>query len=208
MSDRSTVERPAAALRRNAEMSINNLTFLVGVGAIVATVVGGSCSTNVRIGELHAEIRDVRAEIRDVRAEVGGVRTELGMQIGGVRTELGMQIGGVRTELGMQIGGVRTELGAQVDDSRAQVGGLRAEVGAEIRDVRAEVRGVRARVEALEDSTTASFATVHRQLSAVAVCMLEIRSLVGGDDPDRGGASTACDSAVRAILAPSAPTGR
>ena len=201
MSDRSTVERPAAALRRNAEMSINNLTFLLGVGAIVATVVGGSCSTNVRIGELHAEIRDVRAE-------VGGVRTELGMQIGGVRTELGMQIGGVRTELGMQIGGVRTELGAQVDDSRAQVGGLRAEVGAEIRDVRAEVRGVRARVEALEDSTAASFATVHRQLSAVAVCMLEIRSLVGGDDPDRGGASTACDSAVRAILAPSAPTGR
>ena len=197
MSDRSTVERPAAALRRNAEMSINNLTFLLGVGAIVATVVGGSCSTNVRIGELHAEIRDVRAEIRDVRAEVGGVRTELGMQIGGVRTELGMQIGGVRTELG-----------AQVDDSRAQVGGLRAEVGAEIRDVRAEVRGVRARVEALEDSTAASFATVHRQLAAVAVCMLEIRSLVGGDNPDRGGPPTACDSAVRAILAPSAPTGR
>ena len=186
MSDRSTVERPAAALRRSAETSINNLTFLLGVGAIVATVVGGSCSTNVRIGELHAEIRDVRAEIRDVRAEVGGVRTELGMQIGGVRTELG----------------------AQVDDSRAQVGGLRAEVGAEIRDVRAEIRGVRARVEALEDSTAASFATVHRQLAAVAVCMLEIRSLVGGDNPDRGGASTACDSAVRAILAPSAPNGR
>ena len=174
MSDRSTVERPAAA-RRSAEMSINNLTFLVGVGAIVATVVGGSCSTNVRIGELHAEIRDVRAEIRDVRAEVGGVRAE---------------IRDVRAE----VGGVRTELGAQV-------GGLRAEVGGEI-------RGVRARVEALEDSTAASFATVHRQLAAVAVCMLEIRSLVGGDNPDRGGPSTACDSAIRAILAPSAPTGR
>ena len=174
-------------------MSINNLTFLLGVGAIVATVVGGSCSTNVRIGELQAEIRDVRAEIRDLRAEVRDVRAE---------------VRGVRTELGVQIGGVRTELGAQVDDSRAQVGGLRAEVGAEIRDVRAEVRGVRARVEALEDSTAASFATVHRQLAAVAVCMLEIRSLVGVDDPDRGGASTACDSAVRAILAPSAPTGR
>lgn len=149
MSDRSTVERPTAA-RRSAEMSINNLTFLVGVGAIVATVVGGSCSTNVRIGELHAEIRDVRAEIRDVRAEVGGVR---------------------------------------------------AVVGAETGDLRA-------RVEALEDSTAASFATVHRQLAAVAVCMLEIRSLVGGDNPDRGGPSTACDSAIRAILAPSAPTGR
>ena len=146
MSDRSTVERPAAALRRGAEMSINNITFLVGVGAIVATVVGGSCSTNVRIGELHAEIRDVRAEIRDVRAET--------------------------------------------------------------RDVRAEIHDVRARVAALEDSIAASFATVHRQLAAVAVCMLEIRSLVGGDNADRGGPSAACDSAIRAILAPSAPTGR
>ena len=214
MSDRSTVERPAAA-RRSAQMSINNLTFLVGVGAIVATVVGGSCSTNVRIGELHAEIRDVRAEIRSVRAEVGSVRAEVGgvrTEVGGVRTELGAQVGGVRTELGAQIDGVRTELGAQVDDSRAelgaQVGGLRAEVGAEIRDVHTEIRDVRARVEALEDSTAASFATVHRQLAAVAVCMLEIRSLVGGGNPDRGGPSTACDSAIRAILAPSAPTGR
>lgn len=149
MSDRSTVERPAAA-RRSAEMSINNLTFLVGVGAIVATVVGGSCSTNVRIGELHAEIRDVRAEIRDLRAEIRDLRAVVGAETGDLRT----------------------------------------------------------RVEAHEDSTAASFATVHRQLAAVAVCMLEIRSLVGGDNPDRGGPSTACDSAIRAILAPSAPTGR
>ena len=163
MSDRSTLERPAAA-RRSAEMSINNLTFLVGVGAIVATVVGGSCSTNVRIGELHAEIRDVRAEIRDVRAEIGDVRAEIG-------------------------------------DVRAEIRDVRAVVGAETGDLRT-------RIEAHEDSTAASFATVHRQLAAVAVCMLEIRSLVGGGNPDRGRPSTACDSAIRAILAPSAPTGR
>ena len=156
MSDRSTLERPAAA-RRSAEMSINNLTFLVGVGAIVATVVGGSCSTNVRIGELHAEIRDVRAEIRDVRAEIRDVR-------------------------------------AEIRDVRALVG--------------AETGDLRTRIEAHEDSTAASFATVHRQLAAVAVCMLEIRSLVGGGNPDRGRPSTACDSAIRAILAPSAPNGR
>ena len=124
MSDRSTVERPAATARRNADVSINHLTFLIGVGAIVAAVVGGSCSTNARIS-------DVRAEIRDVRAQV----------------------------------------------------------------------------EALEDSTAASFATVHRQLAAVAVCIIELRNLVGGGEADGGGASTACDSAVRAILAPSAPTG-
>ena len=148
MSDRSSVQRPAAAPGRNVEM--NNLTFLLGVGAIIATVVGGSCSTNARIGELHAEIRDVRAEIRDVRAEIRDVRAVVGAETGDLRT----------------------------------------------------------RVEAHEDSTAASFATVHRQLAAVAVCMLEIRSLVGGGNSDRGGASTACDSAIRAILAPSAPTGR
>lgn len=131
MSDRSTVERPAATARRSAEVSINHLTFLIGVGAIVAAVVGGSCSTNARISDVRAEIQDLRAEIRDVRAQV----------------------------------------------------------------------------EALEDSTAASFATVHRQLAAVAVCIIELRNLVGGGEADGGGASTACDSAVRAILAPSAPTG-
>ena len=162
MSDGSTVERPAAA-RRSAEVSIDNFTFPLGIGAIVAAVVGGSCSTNARIG-------DVRAEVGTLRAEVGGLRAEFG-------------------------------------DLRAEFGDLRAEFGAEIRDVRAEIRDVRARVETLEDSTAASFATVHRQLAAVAVCMLEIRSLVGGDNSDRSGASPACDSAIRAILAPSAPTG-
>ena len=135
MSDRATVEPLAVAPSRSTEMSINNLTFLLGVGAIVAAVVGGSCSTNARIGDLHAEIRDVRAEVRG------------------------------------------------------------------------EIDGVRVRVGALEDSTAASFATVHQQLGAVAVCILEIRNLVGGDNAGRGPASTACDSALRAILAPSAPTG-
>ena len=148
MSERSTVERPAAAPVRNAATSIDNLTFLLGVGAIVAAVVGGSCSTNARIG--------------DVRAEVGTLRAEFG--------------------------------------------GLRQEFGGEIRDLRAEIRDVRARVESLEDSTTASFATVHRQLAAVAVCMLELRNLVvGGDGAGRGRASTACDSALQAILASTAP---
>ncbi len=155
MSERSTVERPAAAPARNAATSIDNLTFLLGVGAIVAAVVGGSCSTNARIGDVRAEIRDLRAEIQNLRAEFG-----------------------------------------------AEIQNLRVE----IRDVRVEIRDVRARVEAHEDSTAASFATVHRQLAAVAVCMLELHNLVGGE-ADGGGASTACDSALRAILAPSAPTG-
>ena len=162
MSERSTVERPAAAPVRNAATSIDNLTFLVGVGAIVAAVVGGSCSTNARIG-------DVRAEVGTLRAEFGGLRQEVGTL-------------------------------------RAEFGGLRQEFGEEFPDLHAEIHEVRAAVESLEDSTAASFATVHRQLAAVAVCMLELRNLVvGGDGAGRGRASTACDSALQAILASTAP---
>ena len=169
MSERSTVERPAAAPVRNAATSIDNLTFLLGVGAIVAAVVGGSCSTNARIG-------DVRAEVGTLRAEFGGLRQEVGT-------------------LRAEFGGLRQEFD-----------GLRQEFGEEFPDLHAEIHEVRAAVESLEDSTAASFATVHRQLAAVAVCMLELRNLVvGGDGAGRGRASTACDSALQAILASTAP---
>ena len=131
MSDQSTAERKAAARRLAPGTSIDNLTFLLGVGAIVAALVGGSCSTNARIGDLHTQVQGVRAEIRDVRA----------------------------------------------------------------------------RVERLEDSTAVSFATVHRQLGAVAVCLLDLRNMVG-DSGAAGRVPTACDDAIQAILTPSAPAGR
>ena len=159
MSDRSTTERPAEAAGRRARMPQDQLVLLVGIGAIVAAVVGGSCSTNARIGDLREEIGTVRAEVGDLRAEVG-----------------------------------------------AEFRSLRAEVGAEFRDVRAEIRDVRARVENLEDSTVASFAAVRGQIGAVAVCVLEIRNLVGGDRQDDGRVSTTCDDALSAILAPSPPS--
>lgn len=149
MSDRSTAERPAEAAGRRAGMLKDDLILLVGIGAIV---VGGSCSTNARIGDLRDEVTEVRAEIHNLRAEVG-----------------------------------------------AEIRHLRAEVGAEIRDVRGQV-------ENLEDSTAASFAAVRGQLGAVAVCVLEIRNLVGGGRQDDGRASTACDDALSAILAPSPPS--
>ena len=163
MSDRLKTERPAAAPGLDATTSINNLTFLLGVGAVVAAVVGGSCSTNARIGDVRADVADLRVEVRELRAEVRG------------------EVAGLRTEFGGLCG--------------------------EIHDVREEVRDVRARLDDLEDFTHASFATVHQQLGAVAVCMLEIRNLVGGDGDDRERASTACDSALQAILTPSIPAG-
>ena len=161
MSDRSTTERPAETAGRRAGMPKDQLMLLIGIGSIVVAVVGGSCSTNARIGDLRDDVGTLRAEVGTLRAEVG-----------------------------------------------AEFRGLRAEVGAEFRDVRTEIRDGRARVENLEDSTAASFAAVRGQLGAVAVCVLEIRDLVGGDRQDGGRVSTTCDDALGAVLAPSLPAGR
>ena len=179
MSDQSTVERKPASRGLGPGTSIDNLTFLLGVGAIVAALVGGSCSTNARIGDLHTEVQGVREEIQGVRGEIQGVRGE----IQGVREEIRTETRGVRAELRTEIQGVRAEL-------------------------RAEIRDVRARVESLEDSTAVSFATVHRQLGAVAVCLLDLRNIVVGDSGAAGRVPTACDDAIQVILTPSAPTGR
>ena len=155
MSDRSTTERPAEAAGRRAGMLKDDLILLVGIGAIV---VGGSCSTNARIGNLRDEVETLRA---DVRADIHNLRAEVGAEIRHLRTEVGAEIGAVR-----------------------------------------------ARVENLEDSTAASFAAVRGQLGAMAVCVLEIRNLVGGGRQDDGRVSTTCDDALSAILAPSPPAGQ
>ncbi len=190
MSDQSTAERKAAAQRLGPGTSIDSLTFLLGVGAIVAALVGGSCSTNARIGDLHTEIRSVRDEIRGVR---DGTRTEIRSvrdEIRGVRDETRTEIQGVRDEIRREIRGVRDEIQGVGDE------------------IRTEIRHVRARVERLEDSTAVSFATVHRQLGAVAVCLLDLRNIVVGDSGAADRVPTACDDAIQAILTPSAPAGR
>ena len=57
------------------------LSAALGVGAICATVAGSSCSTNVRIDDLQANLLDFRAEVRSeiqsVRDEIQGVRSLL-----------------------------------------------------------------------------------------------------------------------------------
>ena len=51
-----------------------NMTTLIGVGAIVAAIAGGTCSTNARIGDVNARIDgvNVRIDALDV-----GVRADL-----------------------------------------------------------------------------------------------------------------------------------
>ena len=104
----------------------------------------------------------------------------------------------------METRGVRAEIRTEIQGVRTEIQGVRAE----IQGVRAEIQGVRARVESLEDSTAVSFAAVHRQLGAVAVCLLELRNLVVGDSGAAGRVPTACDDAVQVILTPSPPAGR
>lgn len=53
----------------------DRITILVAGGAISATLGMGSCSTNMRIGDLNARIDDVNARIGDVQADVRELRT-------------------------------------------------------------------------------------------------------------------------------------
>ena len=61
------------------------LKFLLGVGVIIATVVGTTCSTNARLDDLRDEIADWRDEIADWRDEIRGMRAEAGPRIRDVR---------------------------------------------------------------------------------------------------------------------------
>ncbi len=136
MSDHATADRSATPAWYRAETSIHNLTFLIGIGAIIATLIGGSCSTSALLGDLRTEVRDLRTGMRDLRTGMQDLRTEM-------------------------------------------------------QDLRTEMQDLRTEMQ--------------RQLSAVAVCMLELRNLVvRGDGAAAGEASSACDSVLRAILAPSA----
>ena len=46
-----------------------NIAVLLGAGAIVAAVTGGSCSTNARIDDMNARIDDLVEQAREHRRE-------------------------------------------------------------------------------------------------------------------------------------------
>ena len=128
---------PEAAPGSVAGTSIDRLTFLLGIGAIVATVAGSSCSN-------HARFNDLQAQMAGIRTEMASIRTEMAS--------------------------MRTELHARIDD--------------------------------LEKTTAASFASVRQQLGAVALCLSEIRYVLGAAEPDRDRVAATCDRAVRVIVTP------
>ena len=63
----------------------DRLTVIATGAAIAMAVVGGSCSTNARIGDLSARIDEVRTELG---ARIDEVRTELGARIDRLETRL------------------------------------------------------------------------------------------------------------------------
>ena len=91
----------------------DRITILLSVAALCATIIGTSCSTNARIGDVNARIDDVNARIDDVHANVNA------------------RIDDVRAELMVQIAGVN----ARIDDVNARIGGL----SEDIRELRAIV---------------------------------------------------------------------
>ena len=48
----------------------DRITILLSVAALCTTIIGTSCSTNARIGDVNARIGDMNARIDDVHANV------------------------------------------------------------------------------------------------------------------------------------------
>ena len=48
----------------------DRITILLSVAALCATIIGTSCSTNARIGDVNARIGDVHARIDELNASV------------------------------------------------------------------------------------------------------------------------------------------
>lgn len=62
----------------------DRLTVIATGAAIVMAVVGGSCSTNARIGDLGARIDETNARIDEVRTDLGARIDRLETRLDGV----------------------------------------------------------------------------------------------------------------------------
>ena len=92
----------------------DRLTVIATGAAIVMAVVGGSCSTNARIGDLHARIDEVRS---DLGARIDEVRSDLGARIDEVRSDLGARIDATNA----RIDDLRSDLGARIDETNVRI---------------------------------------------------------------------------------------
>ena len=57
--------------------SADRISYFIGVGAIVATLSVGTCSTNARFNDVNARFNDVNARIDDMNARIDDIQTDI-----------------------------------------------------------------------------------------------------------------------------------
>ena len=106
----------------------DRITILLSVAALCVTIVGTSCSTNARIGDLNARIDDLRVE---VTAQIDGVNARMD----DLRAEVTAQIGAVNA----RIDDLGATLNARIDDLGATLNARIDGLDRDMRDLRAIV---------------------------------------------------------------------
>ena len=91
----------------------DRITILLAVAALCGTIIGTSCSTNARIGDMNARIGDMNARFDDVNTRIGDVNT--------------------------RVDTLTANVNARFDDVNARIDNLRRELLADIRELRALV---------------------------------------------------------------------
>ena len=92
----------------------DRITILLSVGALCATIIGTTCSTNARIGDLDARIDDVNANVN--------------ARIDDFRDDFNARIDDLRADVATRIGDLRADVAAQFADVNARIDGLRHDV--------------------------------------------------------------------------------
>ena len=86
----------------------DRLTVMATGAAVAVSIVGGSCSTNARIDDMQASIRELRL---DMRAEHDRIRADMGAEHDRIRADMGAEHATMRAEHDT----IRMEIG-QVDE--------------------------------------------------------------------------------------------
>jgi len=110
----------------------DRITILLSVAAFCVTIVGTSCSTNARIGDLGARIDDVNANLS---ARIDDVNANLSARIDAGDASLSARIDDLRVEVAAQVEAVN----ARIDDLSASLNARMDGLERDIRDLRAIV---------------------------------------------------------------------
>ncbi len=77
----------------------DRITILLSVAALCVTLIGTTCSTNARIGDMNARIDDMNARIDDLRAEFAAQIAGLNARIDELRHEVREDVREIREDV-------------------------------------------------------------------------------------------------------------